>query len=188
MLIYDSPYLLPIPAAWEEPLRSWELYLVAEGKAARTVDTRIRHLRSFARALDVPPSTVSTNEIVVWAGSHQWSPETRHAWYSSLRLFYRWYSPQARIDDPASNLRSIHRVTPPPRPVPEDIIGQALQDCAPRTHLILRLAAELGLRAKEISQLHSRDFETHVSRLVQPYRPRKRRLPTTPASCAFPGR
>lgn len=158
MLISDSPYLLPIPLAWEEPLREWERYLVAMGRAHRTVDTRIKHLRTFARAVDTAPENVRETTITLWAGEQNWAPETRHSWYSSLRLFYRWFTPQTGVN-PTTILVSIRRPTPPPRPAPDTAITDTIQTANARTALILRLAGELGLRATEISVLHTRDIQ-----------------------------
>lgn len=45
-----------------------------------------------------------------------------------------------------------------PRPIPDDALGKALAAADDRTRLILRLAAEAGLRRSEIAQVHSRDL------------------------------
>ncbi|WP_168161344.1 site-specific integrase [Corynebacterium sp. HMSC11E11] len=72
-------------------------------------------------------------------------------------MFFRWWATQ---DDgtasPADVLTGIRRHTPPPRPTPEDILHDAIAAATPRTQLILRLAAELGLRRSEIATLHRR--------------------------------
>lgn len=44
-------------------------------------------------------------------------------------------------------LPSVKRPVPPPRPIPEEIRTEVLAEVTDRTELILRLAAELGLRA-----------------------------------------
>ena len=160
MLISDSPWLLPIPPDWQTKLRDWELSLHARGLRQATVDTRIRHLRRLARDLDAPtPSAVTPTMLTNWSGQQRWAPETRHAYHESIKLFYKWAESQWAISNPAEKtLHKIKRTTPPARPTPEQILHTAVETSPPRTELILRLAAELGLRRTEIALLHNNDL------------------------------
>lgn len=147
MLLSDSPLLLPIPPGREAPIRRWELRLRAQGQRSASIDTRVRHIRRLARDLDaISPSGVCSDDLIEWSGAQEWAPETRHGYHASARLFFRWWATQ---DDgtasPADVLTGIRRHTPPPRPTPEDILHDAIAAATPRTQLILRLAAELGL-------------------------------------------
>lgn len=160
-LISDQCNLKPIPPGWAEPLRNFELYLRALGRAHRTIDTRIRHLRTLARGLpSKEPCEVTEQELITWSGNRIWSPETRHAYHASIRLFFRWLCTSAGTADPSRHLGSIRRPVPPPRPAPDAAITKAIAEADDRTELILRLAAELGLRASEIARLHTDDL-TH---------------------------
>ncbi|WP_075725167.1 tyrosine-type recombinase/integrase [Corynebacterium aquilae] len=161
MLITDRPQLKAIPLEWQQPLRNWELRLRAEGKREATIDVRIRHLRRLARDLgNVTPESVTEDDLVQWAGSKNWAPETRHAYYMSVTAFYSWHT-RPTGNNPAERVMcGISRQQPPPRPTPEDAVRHALQIANPRTELIIRLAAELGLRCAEIAQVHTRDIDT----------------------------
>ncbi|MBG9328865.1 tyrosine-type recombinase/integrase [Corynebacterium belfantii] len=155
MLYSDRPKAKHIPSGWTDPLRQFELHLVALNRTHRTIVTRLTHLYTVARQLDCDtPMDVTAEELEAWCGAAgSWSAETRHSYYSSLRIFFRWFYRHNPDQDPSAWLPSIHR------PVPEDDITEAIRNATPRTRLILTLAAELGLRASEIAQLHTKDFQ-----------------------------
>lgn len=156
MLHSDRPNALPTPPGWRDPLRRFELHLAALNRSHRTITTRLTHLATAARALGTAsPSEVTSEDLEVWCGSAQWAPETRHAYYSSLRTFFRWLYRENPEEDPSQWLPSIHRPIPPPRPAPDSAISEAIAKAHPRTRLILELAAELGLRAGEIATLNT---------------------------------
>lgn len=162
MLITDSPYLLPVPESWRDELREWEIYLRASGRSPRSIDTRIRHLRYFARSVKTPPHLLTAREIISWSGSHDWAPETRHSLYTSTRAFFTWRCQWYNTDNnPAAALPSVRRVQGTPRPIPETKLAEALFTNDPRTNLILRLAAEVGLRRSEIAVVCRTDIVTH---------------------------
>ena len=164
MLITDRPQLKTIPTGWEKPLQEFEILLRSQGRAATTIDTRIRHLRTLARGLECSgPAEVNPTDLIHWAGQKDWKPETRNSYYASIRLFFRFHSKNNYYDDPSENLKSIRRHVPPPRPAPDSAIESALLQCKPREELILLLAAELGLRAAEIAQIHRHDLQIDES-------------------------
>ena len=159
MLLSDSHLLLPIPQGWATPIRQWELHLRSQGQRPATVDTRIRHVRRLARDIDAgSPDAVEEDDLTAWSGLQQWAPETRHSHHASIRLFFRWWCGRTGAPSPGEVLGGIRRHVPPPRPTPEDILRAAIREAAPRTRLILQLAAELGLRRSEIASLHRRDL------------------------------
>ena len=159
MLLSESPLLLPIPAGWTSPILQWELHLRSQGQRPATVDTRIRHVRRLARDSGAAcPDDVSEDDLIGWSGAQAWAPETRHSHHASIRLFFRWWCARTGAQSVGDVLGGIRRHVPPPRPTPEDVLRSAIQDAAPRTRLILQLAAELGLRRSEIATLHGRDL------------------------------
>ena len=159
MLISERETLASVPNGWGEVLREFEIYLRALGRRERTIDTRLRHLRTMARYLDVPPEAVTETHLVSWSGTQNWKPETRNANHASARVFFRWLAGKTGQSSPARGLTAVRRPVPPPRPAPEEAIATAIACAPPRTQLILKLAAQLGLRASEIAQLHTRDIE-----------------------------
>lgn len=160
MLYSDRQKAKSIPRGWIEPLRSFEIHLNALGRSPRTISTRLTHLYTVARSINRDtPSEVTSHDIENWCGTNDWAPETRHSYYSSLRVFFRWFYAEAPSKDPSDWLPSIHRPLPPPRPAPDADIEQAISNSDSRTRVILTLAAELGLRAGEIARLHTNDLQ-----------------------------
>lgn len=133
--------------------------LVAQGSAASTIATRTDHVRRAARALGGSPWTVSEADLGAWVGGQDWARETRRGVYASVRGFYRWAQAVGEIDrSPAEGLPVVRPAAPAPRPVTEDALAEAIGHADPRARLILRLAAEAGLRRAEIAQVHRRDL------------------------------
>lgn len=110
------------------------------------------------------PWEVSGALLVSWVGSQDWSPETLRSMRSALRGFYRWAHGAGLVEtDPALALPSVTPASPNPRPTPEDAYRLALAKADDRVRLMLRLAAELGLRRGEVSRVHSNDLERDLS-------------------------
>lgn len=159
MLISDSPYLLPIPKIWHDEIRTWEIHLHTSGIRHRSVDTRIRHIRYLAREIYKAPNNVTERDLTLWLGEKNWSPETRHSHYTSIRAFFTWRCTWYGHDNnPATNLPTVRRNQGRPRPIPEETLREVLYETPPRTSLILRLAAELGLRRSEIAIICAKDI------------------------------
>ncbi|CAB1049872.1 Tyrosine recombinase XerC [Corynebacterium diphtheriae] len=160
MLVSKRPTLKPIPTEWELELLDFELFLRAQGRTPATIDTRIRHLRTFARRCGVDrPHVVTIEDFVGWSGNRDWAPETRNSYHASTRLFFQWRSLRHECEDPSILLKSIKRPVPPPRPAPDVAIREALSTPNERLKLILRLAAELGLRSAEIASIAATDIQ-----------------------------
>lgn len=153
----SHPLLKPVPDLWKAPIESWEFQLRASGYTARTIETRLRHIRRIARGLRVPdPRAVSSDQLLTWCGTQQWMAETRHAHYTSLRLFFKHL--YGAEDNPAKILPTVRRAGGIPHPTPEDVLVEALDIADDRTELILLLAAQCGLRAFEIAKVHRNDL------------------------------
>ena len=168
-----------VPVEWATALDRWELYLRAGGRSERTVETRIRHVRQVARGLGVvSPRDVDTDMLMQYLGRQRWAAETRHGYYESLRLFYRWLYPKG--GSPAEWLPVVPRRPGAPRPVPLDVLHEAVAAADRRTRLILCLGACAGLRASEIAAVHGRDVlddGSGVSLMVAGKGGRVRRVP-----------
>ena len=154
------PLSLPIPEGWTGPLTDWATNLRAAGFSERTVKTRSVQLRRIARELGrSTPDQVQPQDLLEWAGHQDWAAATRHSYYTSLRVFFRWYyGPDALRKSPAL---ALPRVTCPPgipRPTLREVLDDGLQAASERVELILSLAACAGLRATEISQVHANDL------------------------------
>ncbi|PLW00195.1 hypothetical protein BRL53_05285 [Corynebacterium ulcerans] len=122
----------------------------------------------MARALKASdPNEVSETMLITWSGQQSWMPETRHGNHASVRSFFQWWTRNSTKADPSTLLSSVRRPIPPPRPAPDQVIEKALAAAAPRTQLILRLGAELGLRTGEIAALHTKHLQPISQEWVQ---------------------
>lgn len=154
-----GPSPLPVPPAWAEPLHDWTLALHAAHRSLPTIKTRTDHVRRISRALGGDPWQVTSDQLIAWAGRQNWTRETRRSVYFSARGFWSWALMSGRTsDNPAAALPSVRPGPAIPRPAPELAVRAAILAADPRVELILRLAAELGLRRAEIAQIHHRDL------------------------------
>lgn len=152
-----GPQPLPIPTPWVAPIAEWTLNLRAAGRSENTIATRADHMRRTARALPDGPWVITGQQLVAWAGRQTWSREGRRNVYATLRGFYKWAIVASYVDrSPADHLPSVRAEEPRPRPAPENVYRAALAAADDRGQLILRLAAEAGLRRAEIAVIHGR--------------------------------
>lgn len=155
-----DPRAKPVPAAWRTEIGSWAVWMRAGGLSPASITTRTDHLRRAARALGGVPWAVTSAKLLDWVGRQSWATETRRGVYASLRGFWRWGVESGRHvgEVPTARLPRVKAAPPAPRPAPDRVIERAKIGSDARVVLILRLAAELGLRRAEIAQVNSRDL------------------------------
>lgn len=148
-----------VGSVWEVWLHGFDQELIAAGRPASTRNLRAYHIRRLAS--EHPgrgPAELTRDDLIEWLAVHTWAPEYRRSIRASLRLFYRWARLTERIDrDPAATLPAI---TPPrsmPRPAPDHALTEALAIRDPRTHQMVELIANTGIRRAECAAVHSRD-------------------------------
>ncbi|MDR1393611.1 MAG: tyrosine-type recombinase/integrase [Bifidobacteriaceae bacterium] len=151
---------LPIPADWQLALDRWTLALRAAGRTQQTIHSRTDQLRRLARFLAPGgPYAVTTVDLISWMGAQTWALETRRSARAAVRAFYAWAAAAGYVNvSPAAGLPAVKAAAPCPRPASEDAIAAALAAAGSRETLVLRLAAEIGLRRAEIAQVHLKDL------------------------------
>ena len=149
------------PPQWEQAIAEWAVWLRAAGRPDTTIGLRGSQTRRLALAFpDRDPWTLTTDDLVSWLASHDWSPETRRSHRSCLRELYKWALRTERISkDPTLLLPTVPLPEGKPRPAPEAVVRSALARAEPRVELMLMLAAQAGLRRAEISRVHSGDLD-----------------------------
>lgn len=148
MTITDDPHLL-----------EWRTWLAARGQPTSTVRLRTYQLLGFARTLDQQDLMAATaSDMLAWIGDPELRPNTRRSRLGALRSFYRWafVFKHVEVDEslllpPISTPRSVAR------PAPESAIASGMRTAAPRERLMVRLAAQHGLRRAEVACVHSDD-------------------------------
>lgn len=152
---------LTAPDSWESEVVAFQRYLRAAGRPASTINLRRDQLTHLARTIHVPsPWSVTPDDLFDWMASHRWSAETLRGRRSAIRQFYAWAVESGRLSaSPAVSLPVVRPSQPTPRPAQDSAILKAILEAKPRERLLVRLAAEAGLRRAEVAQLHSRDLE-----------------------------
>lgn len=148
-----------IPADWAVAIDSFTDMLRAGGAPASTIGTRRAHLARVGRCLGGSPWDLDADRLVRWCGRQDWAVETRRGVRASLTRFYGWGVATGLTEaNPAASLPKVRAAAPSPRPAPEIAYREALTRADDRGRLILRLAAEVGMRRAEVAQVHSRDL------------------------------
>lgn len=145
---------------WNVELTAYLTHLRASGAAASTIRLRRMHLeRAFSWVSCDSPWTVTGDELVNYVAAHDWKPETRKSVRSSLRGFYGWAVEVGHVDvDPSRRLPRVTVQKAVPHPTPTPVVDAAIDGAAPRTLLMLMLAAYAGMRRAEIAGLHADDI------------------------------
>lgn len=144
---------------WGDLIEQYCLYLVAIGRPKTTIKTRRSQLRHHGRSLNIHYSAVVADDIVGWFGIQEWLPETRRSYRSAIRGFYAWATESGHIvNDPSTRLKPVKLGQPVPRPAPDAVWNESKLAANPRAILMLRLAAECGLRRAEVAKVHTRDL------------------------------
>lgn len=152
-------WVRPVGDDWAGAIDGWVLALRVAGRAETTIGTRRDHVQRLSRAMTCGPWEVTGDDLLAWAGAQTWARETRRSMRASLRSFYGWAFAAGLVDvDPSLSLPVVAPGAPRPRPAPEAAYRAALAATDERGRLILRLAAEAGLRRAEVATVHSRDL------------------------------
>lgn len=193
---------MSLSPAWISAIESYLLAQRSGGSPPTTIAARRQHLSNLARLVGVAdPFALSPDQLVAWAGTRDWMPETRRSRRTTFLSFYRWAIASGRTTtNPAAALARVKPSDPNPRPVPRAVYDRALQRATPRVRLMLQLAGEHGLRRGEVALVHSDDLFTDLdgwSLVVHGKGARIRDVPLNrrvalelralPAGWAFPG-
>ncbi len=148
-----------IPDGWEMLIGDYVAYLAAIGRPATTIGLRRGQLEHLARSVSVVPALVTLEILTGWFSAQQWKPETRRSMRAAARGFFSWAHENGHVEaDPSARMPQIRVPRASARPCPEQTYRQALMKATPRQALMLRLAAEAGLRRAEIAQVHVDDL------------------------------
>lgn len=148
-----DPRAKTVPAHWAPHIDRWCAMLRASGLTEQSVYLRRAHLAQLARNVTQPPDQVTADDILVWLGGQDLSRETRRSRRSSYRRFFTFLG----RPDVAGAMPAVKPSEPMPRPIPEPELRRGLEVGDERTRLMLRMAAEVGMRRGEIARCHALD-------------------------------
>jgi len=154
------PNKLVPPPVWREPIAAYRRWLLASGCSWQTLESRCYQIARLARELPTDgPWSVTAEDLAEWMARHRWTRETARSHRNGLRSFYAWAAKVGRItSDPSQLLPPIRLPDQIRRPATDATYVAALAAARPREALMLRLAAELGLRRTEIVTLQRRNL------------------------------
>lgn len=173
----------PIPKEWEALVDKYLIFLRSAGLAETTIGTRRQHLHFLARRIDAKPTDVTGDLLVAFVGAQNWATESRRGRTNTFKLFWKWASRSGHLTNAGKHLPKVRALPGVPRPAPDRVYMRAIMQTDVRTRLILRLAAECGLRRGEIAVIHSDDMMDDLvgwSLLVHGKGGRQRIVPLTP--------
>ena len=145
--------------SWRKNINDYLSYLRAAGQREESVKTRSRQLVRLSLDLaDTTLEALTPERLLQWFESKEWSRETRRSARDAVHRLFEWAVMSGlREDNPADILPHVQRSTPNPHPCPDDLIRDALKQATPDVRMMIRLAAECGLRRSEIAQVASGD-------------------------------
>lgn len=148
--------------SWTNALAQWVTALRAAGRAETTIGSyieRVALLAKWAARQGHEPWSIAGDDLIEFSGSRRWAPETRRGIRNAITGFYGWAYGTGRIDlDPSLALPRVVAGVNSRRPAAESAVLEAWRQADPREQLILRLAAELGMRRAEIAVVHADDL------------------------------
>ncbi|WP_280393347.1 tyrosine-type recombinase/integrase [Nocardia wallacei] len=153
--------MLAVPASWLKLLTKYEEVMRSVGRPKSTRYIRCYHIRRFAsQHKKLRPENVCEDHLIRWMASHDWAPETRRSWRSSLRCFFSWAHARGLIPaDPSLALAPVATPPPQPRPAPDSAVDFGLRTPDLRAKLAILILAITGVRRHEAAKMHTRDLE-----------------------------
>jgi integrase/recombinase XerC len=144
---------------WTEFRTGSRQALVGLGYSPETVRTytdAVTWLGRWARDAGLEPADITTAHLLQFMGSHpRWGRATRAMVRCAIRAAYRWAIIAGHVTiNPGDALPAARKQPPAPHPAPEHAYASALRAASAREVLMLRLAAECGLRRAEVAQVH----------------------------------
>lgn len=149
-----------VPETWSLAIAGFLAAQLAAGLPTSTIYTRRQHLEHLARRIGTgTPWEVTGSQLVTWAGMQPWARETRRGRRSTFRAFWSWaVLSELTSTNPALTLPRVKPSPPMPHPCPDDVFEAAYRRADDRERLMMRLAAECGMRRAEIARCHTDDL------------------------------
>ena len=146
------------PPAWAGLISEWEVSLYAAGRSVETVRMRTDWIKRLARAMEpAGPGEVTSAMFAKYSGRATWSVNTRKSVHDSARLFYTWAFQTGRVSE-APVIPGIRKGPAAPHPADDFSYQKGLHSTDRRVWLVVRLAAEAGLRRGEVARVNTSDL------------------------------
>jgi integrase len=144
---------------WMDAIAAYDADQVAGGKPPTTRRTRREHLQHLARRVEGGPWSVTAEVLTAYAAAQSWAHETRRGRRNTFVSFFGWAMRSGLVEENVgATLPKIPIKTARARPAPDRVYREALIRAGHREGLMLRLAAEVGMRRGEVAQASSVDL------------------------------
>jgi integrase len=144
---------------WLRAIAEYDAAQIAGGKPATTRRTRREHLQHLARRMPCGPWQVTGDLLLGYVAGQSWAVETRRGRRNTFTSFYGWAVEAGRVvENVGATLPKVPIQAARARPAPDRVYREALMRAGHREGLMLRLAAEVGLRRAEVAQAASWDL------------------------------
>lgn len=153
--------------SWQQAIQLWTYALRSAGRRPQTIVLYRHYANYLADRLGGSPWAATDKQLEALIGSAEWGVSGRKTLRTVVGGFYRWGHARGYIAlDPAAGLDAVKVPRGRPRPTPDAVVDQALAEADERDWLMVVLGAECGLRAGEISQVHTDDLDDDDNLLV----------------------
>lgn len=148
----------------EAVISAYITYLQSQNLSQNTLGVRRRYCRRWAKAWPLlSPTTEQLVDYIANAGA----PASMAAMRAAMKSFYGWaFDEGLATSNPAARLARVRVPRAVPRPIPDDLIREAMARAPERVRLMLMLGAYAGLRRAEIARVHSDDVTPEGLRVL----------------------
>ena len=144
---------------WTVAIEAFLAHDRAGGKRTSTNAARRQHMQHLARRVTVGPWAVTADVLLDYLASQSWATETRRGRRTTFDRFYRWAMYRGFVTvNPVEPVPKVRMVQANARPAPDRAYHEALMRADHREGIMLRLAAEVGMRRSEVAVAHTRDL------------------------------
>lgn len=148
---------------WEHTLTDYLRWLGASKQPLTTQKLRSYHLRRFAVETGLQPGDVAESDLLDWLNRPEWARAYARSYRTTFRSFFGWCAKNGKTPtDPALDLPVISVPPGVPRPAAETAVEHGIIHGDDRARLMVRLAAEAGLRCREIALVETRDVHRDI--------------------------
>lgn len=135
-------------------LELWAWHQSAAGHTERTVEQRIKFVRSLATSVGRDDPAQLTGADLIRYLSRDLSPWSKRTYFMHARAWFRWLHDQGYRDtDETARLPVPKAPRTVPRPMPTPLLLRAVQTAGDSSRAYLILAAFAGLRACEVARV-----------------------------------
>lgn len=149
----------------------WEMWMIAEGIASRTIRERIMTIRALANWAGRDPLEIDADDVVAYLSREELSRNSRSTYHSKLKVFYSWAQARGFIEEnPVAQVRAAKRSKAEPRPVSAAQFARAV-DAARAAgdttmEAMLLLAGLAGFRVHEIARVRGDHIDIDAQTLM----------------------